>query len=121
MMELVFRFILSLFLTCWLFAPGSLLVSADKTPSKCITEGVLSPDSGSSFKTPEHNQLYLFTREKTQGDTSCGNFRFQFLTLLNTRIVPRDFHFCKNIRLTFYLIDKKAPVPLFIQGHALLC
>lgn len=73
----------------------------------------------SAIQAPERLPLFLLGNENTGVETIAANLRFQFLSVHASRLVPRNFCFRNDIRLTLYLIDHEAPVPVFIRGHAL--
>ena len=62
---------------------------------------------------------FFLSKEETTGTSIFTTFRFTAFSILENRLVPRNFHFQKNIALTSFAADFSYPVPIFIEGHAL--
>lgn len=71
-------------------------------------------ENQAAIQMPDLPPLYLLSKESLSFETLTDSPRFHFQHLHATQLVPRDFSFRNTIRLTFCLIDHKAP----IQGSA---
>lgn len=74
-----------------------------------------------AIQLPGMPPLFLFNQESSSGQTTAENLNPFVRSLFPTQRVPRGFSFRNTIRLTFFLTDYEAPVPLFIREHALRC
>ncbi len=75
--------------------------------------------SDSSIRMPELPPLFLINKQEAGAQFISEFNRGTFQLLQKSRLVPKNFNFCKNLSLTEITIDHEAPVPLFIEGHAL--
>ncbi|MCW0482704.1 hypothetical protein [Gaoshiqia sediminis] len=120
-MKKIVRLLLFLLIACHL-SSGGMLPTASRVP---VLQESVEPFIGNkevaTIQSPGKFPLYLYQNENTVAETITGSFRFHTITLPAGQVVPRNFSFRNDIRLTFYVIDQEAPVPVFIRGHALLC
>jgi hypothetical protein len=106
-------------LAAWLLVFAAVQKQADGATA-IVGKHFVAYDSGAIQK-PELPPLYLLGKEAASFESVSKEDRLHFQTLPVTKLVPRDFSFRAPIRFTFCLIDHKAPVPVFIRGHALRC
>ncbi|WP_372773957.1 hypothetical protein [Mangrovibacterium sp.] len=71
-------------------------------------------------KATDHAPLFIRINESSNLQSFSDYSRFQPQNLFRGQVPPKNYLLRKNIRLTYYLHDHEAPVPLFIRGHALL-
>lgn len=117
-MKQLLRIFLLMLIVCCLLPDGRAFAACDQD-CQDETAPSLTAEDLSAIQAPEQLPLFLFNNENTGVETIASNLRFQFLSIHPNRLVPRNFCFRNDIRLTFYLIDHEAPVPVFIRGHAL--
>jgi len=86
-----------------------------------LAEHLAFADDQGTIQKPELPPFYLLGKESVSFENMVEQERLLFQYLHATQLTPRNFSYSKTLRLTFFLIDHKAPVPLFIRGHALLC
>ncbi len=117
-MKQLLRLIL-IVLAAYLLAYAAVEKQADCAPT--VVHEITFADDQGAIQKPGLPPIYLLGQENGSFESVTEEGRSHVQQLHTTRVVPRDFSFRNTIRLSFCLIDHKAPVPVFIRGHALLC
>lgn len=80
---------------------------------------ISSPASDSFIRMPEMPPLFLISKQESGVQILGGSNKGMYSLIPLSKQVPRNFNFRTNLELTAIIIDHEAPVPLFIEGHAL--